>query len=291
EAEIVADSFDRRLTAARALIDYDETTIRAWNAVDFTSEFQSLNHARGSREILDFAGAMQWYRTALRAREPVAADGMLAREIFATAVMSGDSLLVLEQLLNVVGGTDLKDRAEAVVLAYRHYLHERDAINLGLLMEKVASQLGQMPAEIVYWHAFALIHLGRRAEAGPLLEQLARNGRLAATLNREQVAWFVQALPDNLLLLDRVRDALRLYRLLGALPETAAGSWARYQLATAYLLDGNYAQAMPLFAEACEATEPVFWQIRSCALAETAAALDEIRKEGDRYDTGDIHAR
>ncbi len=44
-------------------------------------------------------------------------------------------------------------------------------------------------------------------------------------------------------------------------------------------------------AEACEATEPFTWQIRSCSLAETAAALEEIRKEGERYDTDDIHVR
>ena len=291
EAEIAAESHERRLAAARALIDYDASAIRAWNAADFRNEFQSVNHARGSREILDFDGALQWYRTALQARAPRVADGVLTREIFATAVMSGDSLQILEQLLNLVGVADLKDRSAAVVLAYRHYLHERDRTNLDLLMEKVAPQLAQLPTEIVFWHAFCLIHLERRAEAEPLLERLACDATLAAALAREQVEWFVQALPDNLTLLDRHRDAHRLYRLLGARADTPAGRWARYQLANAYLLEGRYDQAAPLYAEACDAAEPASWQIRACALAETATALEEIRKEGERYDTDDMHDR
>ncbi len=291
EEEIIADTFDRRLTAARALIDYRETTSRAWNVTDFSSEHQSLNLARGSRTVLDFEGALQWYRTAVRALEPVSPDGVLTREILATAIMSGDSLQVLEQLLNVVGGSDLNDRSEAVVLAYRHYLIERDETNLGLLMEKVEKQLTRLPAEIVYWHAFALVQRQRRAEAVPLLEQLARDARLAESLGHDQVVWFVQALPDNLLLLDRQRDALRLYQLLGALAETAPGRWARYQLANAYLVDGQYDQAELLFAEACDVSDPSPWQVRSCSLAETTAALAKIRKEGERHGTDDIHAR
>jgi tetratricopeptide (TPR) repeat protein len=289
EAEIVADSFDRRLTAARALIDYEATTSRAWEAGDFRNEMQSLNHARSSREILDFEGALAWYRTALKARGARGLDGPLAREIFATAIMSGDSLQVLEQLLNVVGGADLSDRVPAVVLAYRNYLHERDATNLALLMDKVEAQLDKLPPEVSYWHAFALVHLDRRAEAVPLLEALARESDLVSEMSPAEVAWFVRALPDNLLLLDRRRDALQLYQLLGAAAETEPGRWARYQIANAFLLEGRYEEAQPLFAEACDAVEPAPWQVRSCSLAETAAALAEIRKEGERHGTDGIH--
>lgn len=289
EQEIVDASFERRLTAARALIDFEGTSSRAWDIGDFKSETQSLNHARVSREILDFEGALQWYRTALKARAPKGLDGPLAHEIFATAIMSGDSLQALEQLLNVVGGADLNVRADAVVLAYRHYLHERDATNLNLLMEKVAAQLDKLPAEIVYWHAFALVHLDRRSEAVPLLRKLSRKTSLAGELDPDQVTWYVQALPDNLLLLDKRQDALRLYQMLGASADTGPGRWARYQIANAYLLDGQYAAAQPLFAEACDAVDPAQWQIRSCSLAETAATLAEIRKEGERHGSDDIH--
>ncbi len=289
EQEIVADSFERRLTAARALIDFEGTSSRAWDVGDFRSETQSLNHARVSREVLDFEGALAWYRTALKARAPRGLDGPLAHEILATAIMAGDSLQVLEQLLNVVGGADLSDREDAVVLAYRHYLHERDAANLALLMEKIAAQLERLSPRVVYWHAFALVHLDRRTEAVPLLRRLVREQPREAGLEAEQVAWYVQALPDNLLLLDRRRDALRLYQMLGAAANSAPGRWARYQLANAYLLEGHYAEAQPLFAEACDAVEPAPWQIRACSLAETTAALAEIRKEGERHGTDDIH--
>ncbi len=289
--DIAARSYERRRTAARAILDYDESIGRAWNSNNFSSLSQSLNIARTNCEILDFERAMKWYGLALQSNGIGDSDTGLAREMFATAIMSGDSLLVLEQLLNTVGAPRLSNRSGAVVLAYRHYLYERDTHNLDLLMEKVTAQLEAVSAEVKYWHAFSLIHLGRRAEALPVLVFLARDARLAESLTVAQTAWFVRALPDALYLQDRRRDAMRLYRLLSVREDLDAGRWARYQVANDLLLAGHYDEATPLLKEACDAPNPTLWQLRSCELAHTATALNEIKKEGTRYGTDSLHVR
>jgi tetratricopeptide (TPR) repeat protein len=282
---------DRRLTAARALLTFEESMGRAWDGSEYAREDQCLNNARANREILDFRQAMRWYRTSLEARGGGVPDGHLAREMLATAIMTGDSLQVLEELLNMVGQPRLSERADAVVLAYRHYLYERDESNLGLLMEKVGAQIESVPAEIRYWHAFSLAYLGRNAEALPLLETLARDPQTAERLNREQVAWFVRALPDNLYIQGRHHDALRLYRLLAVREDLDAGRWARFQIANDLLLAGLYDEAEPLLKEACDVPEPNAWQVRACELARTVAAMNDIRKEGMRYGTDGLHVR
>lgn len=291
QSTIENESYGRRLSAARALLTYDESLERAWNRTEFATEIQCLNNARASCEILDFHQAIQWYRTAARARGSLNTNGVIAREMFATAIMTGDSLQVLEEMLNMVGLPRLKDRAEAIVLAYRHYLYERDDKNLGHLMEKVETQLDELPAEIHYWHAFSLSYLDRDTEALPLLETIARDARLTEKLTRDQIVWFVRALPDNLYLQDRRHDALRLYRLLAVREDLDVGRWARFQIANDLLLDGLYEAAEPLLQEACNAPEPKGWQLRACELARTVAALNEVKKEGVRYGTDGLHVQ
>ncbi len=291
QTTIENESYDRRLSAARALITYDESIGRAWNSTDFATEIQCLNNARASREILDYRQAMRWYRTAARARGSLNSNGEIAREMFATAIMIGDSLQVLEEMLNMVGMPQLEDRSDAIVLAYRHYLSQRDDKNLGHLMEKVDTQLDDLPLEVHYWHAFSLSYLSRGSEALPLLKTIARDARLTDKLNRDQIAWFVRALPDYLYLQDRRHDALRLYRLLAVREDLDVGRWARFQIANDLLLDGLYEAAEPLLQEACNAAEPTGWQLRACELAGTVAAMNEVKKEGVRYGTDGLHVR
>jgi len=291
QTPIENESYERRLSAARALLTYDESLGRAWNSTEFTNEIQCLNNARASCEILDFRQALQWYRMAVRARGSVMTDGKIAREMFATAIMIGDSLQVLEELLNMVGLPRLDDRADAIILAYRHYLSERDDKNLGHLMEKVETQIDDLPAEVHYWHAFSLSYLDRLTEALPLLETIVRDARLTEILTREQITWFVRALPDILYLQDRRNDALRLYRLLAVQADLDVGRWARFQIANDLLLDGLYDAAQPLLQEACDVQEPNGWQLRACELARTVAAMNEIKKEGVRYGTDGLHVQ
>lgn len=291
EDEIADLGQQRRVTAARALMDYDDSIGRAWDYHDYGNAAQTLNLARSNAEILDFDRALEWYGSTVAARGGVSGvDGDLAREIFAVAIQSGDSLQVLEQLLNTVGAPHLAGRTGAVVLAYRHYLGLRDVRNLDLLMEKVGAQVATLPPEIRFWHAFALVDRGREAEAVPLLEELARDARLGERLGRAHVEWFVRALPDLLFLADRRRDALRLYAMLAARDDVEAGLWARYQIANDLLLSGRYDEAKSLLKQLCDASDPAPWQLRACALAETVETLNDIRKEGAPYGTDDLHA-
>ena len=292
EREINALGHARRLTAARAMLDYDESLSRAWDRRDYAGEAQALNHARSCAEILDYDRAMDWYSDAVAARGGASGvDDALACEIFSTAVQSGDSLLVLEQLLNTVGAPRLEKRTGAVTMAYRHYLGRHDDRNVDFLMEKVGGLVNTLPLEIRFWHAFALIERDRASEALPLLEDLCRNVQIAESLERLHVEWFLRALPDVLWLEDRRRDALSLYALLAVREDVEAGRWARYQIANDLLLSGRYEEAEPLLKEACDAADPAFWQLHACELSETVASLNDIRKEGAPYGTDCLHAR
>ncbi len=292
EAEIGAGGPERRLTAARALLDYDESVGRAWDDREFGDAVRGINHARSSAEILDYQSALDWYGMAVSDMGgATAVDDDLSREIFATAIQSGDSLLIIEQLLNTVGAPRLERRAGAVVLAYRHYLGRHDRNNLNLLIEKVGAQIDRLPAEVRFWHAFALVRRDRPSEAAPLLLSLASDARLSERLEPAHVAWFVRTLPDLLLVTDRRRDAYRLYTLLAARDDVEAGRWARYVIAYDLMLAGRYEEAAPLLEESCNATDPASWQLRACALAEAAVTLADIRKEGAPYGIDSLHAR
>ena len=292
EDEMGALGHDRRLTAARALIDYDGSLGRAWDRGEYSGDVQSLNHARSSAEIMDYETALDWYASAVAAMGGAAAvDDALSREIFAVAVQSGDSLRVLEQMLNTVGAPRLDRRTGAVVLAYRHYLGRQDAHNLDLLIEKVGGHIDALAPDVRFWHAFALVQTERPREALPLLLGLARDARVTERLDRTQIEWFLRVLPDLLWLQDRRRDALRLYALLAVREDVEAGLWARYQIANDLLMAGRYDEAGPLLTASCNVTEPAPWQLRACALAETVGTLNDIRKEGALYGTDRLHAR
>lgn len=281
---------DRRILAARAMSYRSESLERAWDRSEFESEDQSLATARALRELGEYADALGWYRTARHNRSVTAADPTLDAEIFACAVLTADSLAVFEELLSLVGRSELDERDDQLELAFRHYAGRRDATNLEFLRSKVAGRLDTAPPRIRFWYAYTLANVRQHADALPVVLALVHHAEIVSELEPWQRRWVVRALPDLLYLSDRPADAYRLYELLAAVDTGAEGLWARYQLANRFLLSGEYDLAASIYDESCAESEPAPWQQRACALAETARRLAVIRKEGERHGTDGIHS-
>jgi hypothetical protein len=282
---------ERRILAARAMSIRSEAVERAWDRSDFEGTFQSLNTARALRELGDYPAALEWYRTA-RHNATVPAPGPdLDTEIFACAVLTGDSLSVIQELLNLVGLSDLDRRGPHLELAFRHYTGQRDTTNLDFLCSKVAGRLDETSPRVHFWYAYTQAAAGRNGEAQDALLALVRDGGSVRELEPWQAHWVARALPDLLYLNDRTQDAYRLYELLATTGSAPEGLWARYQLANRFLLSGEYDLAADIYRESCDVSEPAPWQQRACALVETAERLAVIRKEGVRHGTDGIHSR
>ena len=273
----------RRLTAARAILDIEDAVGRAWDPSIYETPVTALNTARAYVEIGDYENALHWYRLLQQSSDPEAHRDSLAGEMFSAAVMSGDSLQVVEQLLNIVGTNDLASRESAVALAYRHYLGNGDATNLGLLLEKTAAQEDRLSPRLRFWQCFALESRGEHEQALGLLLDLVADKTAADPLTTWQLGWVLRATPDISFLLGRDHDAARLYGILAGAAETGAGRWACYQLANLTLQTGDYTKAAELFRSAGGDGAGQPWQASAVAMADAADKLAEIRKEGARH--------
>jgi len=292
---VITDTLDieagRLMTAARSLVVLEDFLVREWKRAGSFSADQNLSTARSYRDVGEYDEALKWYR---RAGQAVGGSSKRAPELrhetFAVAVMSGDSLQVTRELLNLVGLKNLSREEPTVELAVRWLVAAGDERNLDHLMTKVEAQLKGLSPRLYFWRAYVQALDDDRDGCLASLEAILHRTGAAKQLERGQREWILRTYADLHYLAGRRDDALRLYNLLAEL-DGDAGGWGRYQLANHHLLAGEYAAAREIYDGFCDGTTQGTWTARACEMAALTAQLDEIRKEGEPYGTDVIHGR
>ncbi|HPF33928.1 MAG TPA: hypothetical protein P5571_06065 [Candidatus Krumholzibacteria bacterium] len=282
---------DRLDTAARSLITLEDMLVRNWTEARKATAEDCLDAARSYRDLGEHGAALTWYRRSAQARglgSALPAD--IRREMFSSAVMTGDSLQVTVEVLNLVGLPELRPVVDTVELAFRWLVVHDGAANLDLFMQKVDGQLELLGPRVRFWAAYVHAMRGERHAALAQLLRLVGDAASPAALTPAQSDWVLRTVPDLLYLLDRRDDALRLYATL-AEGRGEGAVWARYQVANQHLLAGDYERARPLFDEVCDAQAVGTWRARACALAGLVGRLAAVREGGESYGIDGIHGR
>ncbi len=250
---------------------------------------RALALARNYRLLTEYDHALELYREVLGSRP----EPGIAVEAFATAVLHGDSLQVTRELLNIVGASGLAERAGEVELGYRYLLSRGSSKDLELLMQKVDAQPQPMPARIRFWHSFAHGRLGHDEAMLYHLRLLLAEKPDLAGLPAMAGGWVAGIVPDLLLGLGRIDQAAEHYELLAKVGPRSRRDWGRHQLGNIRLLQGDYAAARACLENISNAGDEDRrqWRRRVAMLADAAARLDRIRKEGEPYGTADLHDR
>jgi len=280
----------RRRVVDDAVRQLEDTMSRAWDMAPYRRYGPALKTARDYRLLGRYDEALHWYRVAQGTAPPGELPG-LETEMMATAIVAGDSLQFVHQLLSLVGRSDLDGRERVLVLAYRHLLADRDSINLGLLQAKVADRLREMGTPVVLWHAVSLVEQRRYPAALEAVELLVRRP-VPPRLEPRLLAWTVQALPDLLLVTGRDHAAGTLYAALaGGRDHRPVTLWARYQEAWRSLLHGRYATTIALSAKLSKTAAGSSAAAGAAVLEDWATRLAACEREGKRYGTDQIHGR
>lgn len=282
---------DKLGTAARSLVTLEDVLVRDWTTAKSFSPDQTLGTARAYRDVGEHDAALTWYRRSAQSRGSAAAlPADVRREMFACAVLSGDSIQVTTELLNLVGLARLEPVTDTLELAFRWMVVRDAGRNLDLLMDKVEGQLELLGPRVRFWCAYAHALRDEREECLGQLLRLVADADAPRALRPDQADWVLRMIPDILYLQDRRDDALRLYAALAA-SSGEGGAWARYQLANMHLLAGEYGRAQALFGELCDAEAESGWRARACFLAGVTDRLALIREGGETYGIDGLHRR
>jgi hypothetical protein len=283
--DALAQGSPERLSAlTRELRAREHALTDAWDAASFKTEASALAAARAYRDVGQYELALRWYAIAQEAAGLPLPTGPLAHEMFATAVLSGDSLRIDERCRDLLAAGDLSANEGAAVVAYRHYLARNDRPGLRRLLAQASAQPERLTPALLFWQSYCLVAEGRRAETVPLLLRLVSGAQSAAGLEGWQRIWVVRALPDGLYMADRGGAAAILYGMLAVHPTGEAPLWASYQLANFALRDGDYAGAAALYRRSAGTAPVAAWQLRAVALAGTAEQLVGVGKGVARHD-------
>ncbi len=283
--EALAQGRPERLVAmSRELQVREHAMTDAWDAASYKTEASALAAARAYRDVGAYAQALQWYGVAQQAAGLALPAGPLAHEMFATAVLAGDSLRTDERFRDLLASGDLPANEGAAVIAYRHYLIRNDRVNLRRLIALASCQTDRLTPDLLFWQSYCLVADGRRAETVPLLLRLVSGAQNTAQLEGWQRVWVARALPDGLYMADRGGAAAILYGMLAVQQAGEAPLWASYQLANFALRDGDFSGAAALYRRSAGAAPVAAWQLRAVALAGTAEQLSDVGKEAVRHD-------
>jgi len=255
------------------------------------SAFGALAMARNYLNLSEYDKALPWYVRAAELDTGGSYAVDIDHESLASAVAQGDSLQVVQSLVNVLGNRNLAGRQAELILLLRHLLVQGDEENLALLVQKVSRLEEGWTGELRYWHAFALASLRSWTEALDQLRRLVSDQEQVAGLSERQRVWVATAVPDLLLLLGEPGEAGELYELLAGSSLPHLKVWGDFQLANLHLQAGRFMEAQLGFTGVCRNSEAGFWSEQACALAELATALDEIKTEGVRHGAVDKYGR
>jgi tetratricopeptide (TPR) repeat protein len=276
------DAGQRAMVISQALTRM-ESTQDARSRQFRSSPFHALGMARSYRYLCEYDSALCWYDRAASLDSDQTQADILGEEALGTAIVLGDSLRLVQTLLNTLGSSRITSRQDEIILAYRYLLVHDDRTNLALLARKVDGQTAGLSDRCRTWHAVALTHLERYGDALAQLRQLITRGSLSCGLDVSQRTWVLTTIPDLLFLLDRSQEAGTYYRVLANCSLAVAKSWGQFQLANLDLLARRYREAHAVYEQICAHADSLAWHGQACAMVELAQTLQELRKEGEPY--------
>jgi hypothetical protein len=283
--EALAQGNPARLAAlSRELRTREHALTDVWDDSSFKTEASALAAARAYRDVGQYELALHWYAIAQQAAGQALPVGPLAHEMFATAVLSGDSLRIDERCRDLLAAGDLSANEGAAIVAYRHFLVCNDRTGLRRLLAQASSRPERLTPALLFWQSYCLVAEGRHTESVPLLLRLVSGAQNTEDLEGWQRVWVARALPDGLYMADRGGAAAILYGMLAIQAAGEAPLWASYQLANFALRDGDFAGAADLYRRSAGAAPVAPWQLRAVALAGTADQLAGLGREAVRHD-------
>ena len=284
----------RMLSATRSVLSIEDVLIREWEKAKLITSKQSLGVARSYRLASEYDEAIDWFdRTFSDGGYTYPPPPSLAEEIFATAILTCDSLTVTRELLNVIGYSDLTGYDNSIILALRYLISREDRINLEILQHKIEAQQERLETPARYWYARSLVATRSYENGLAVLRKISLRSAVDDGLSARQRRWVLRAIPDLLYRLGHESEARSYYRILADGPRTVTGEsgrWARYQIANYLLRDGAYDAARAYYQEFRDLDPSEPWHERARDMSRMLEDLASIRKDGVPYGIDDIHS-
>lgn len=282
DLEVVLADSTSLLTVARVLDDL-ESRPRLLQEPSEKTPLHALTRARNHRHIAEYDTALAWYAEARRRDASGELHDNLLTEMLATAVAAGDSLLVTRCLDDVLAASDLAPHVVDLQLAHRFLIAHADTAAIDALNADLQGRVAPLPAELVFWHAFALSWRGQwDASLDQLLALIEHEGR-SLGLDEAQRTWALVAIADQLVVTGHQDEAAPLYQALADSGLPGAADWARCQGAVLAFLDGRFLEAGTVLEELCAQRDEFPWRAYACGMSRLSDEMQRLRSEGTSH--------
>ena len=288
--EVIADDDtpEQQFMISKALLA-QEMDLRLDRSRAHDSALAALALGRNYGHLAEYDSAQVWFTRAARldSAHVLAAD--IDHAALATAILRDDSLAVAQAVAELVAEAELPERAQTWTLALRHLLVSGDDGGLQHLLaglEAVATaEEADLPVQLRFWYAFALAYQSDWAGSQLQLRRLVRSGSLAGSLDEQQRAWALIAIPDQFYLQGDSAAAREIYGVLAGSDLSEIRHWSTFQLANLDFLAADYLRAGSAFAQLCDEPEMGPWSEAACSLVPIARELGRLKTDGKPYGT------
>ncbi len=285
----VADTMSL-LNVARALEEL-EARPRILQEPSHKTALHAITRARNYRNIAEYDTALAWYEEALRRDQDGAFGRELLPETMAVAAAAGDSSTVSRILTEVFAADDPAVQATELRLGHRFFIARGDTAEVDRLIGHLDAHAADLPADLSYWHAFALSWRGSWARSLAVQLDLVSVDGQSLGLSEGQRTWVLVAIADHLVLTGHNAEAAPLYRALAASNLPGAGEWARCQVAVLDFLDGRYLEAGTALADLCGQRQSFPWRAYACGMSQLSDEMQRLRNEGIEHGAASHYQR
>jgi hypothetical protein len=280
----------RHLSISKAVTELEAHWNKRGNG-NLNSTLMALANARNYVNLSEYDSALVWYGLAADLDTTGSFRHEIAREGLACAASANDSLAMATLLAKTFAQSDLADRQDELVLAYRWMLTSADSAGVVDLCASLSGQPEALTPRLRFWQAYALSWLGQREAALVELRRLVLSGGLSLGLSERQRSWVLVGLADNYYLLGETTVARELYRTLATSRVPALRMWGKYQVAGLDFVDHLYLRSGNGFQEVCDGKRYGSWHEQACAMVTIARELERIKAEGEPYGVANFYQR
>lgn len=175
---------------------------------------------------------------------------------------------------------DLSSQDFTILLSLRRLAWNGDFVELDSLADQVNRRQEELPAQLLFWLAYAQFTLHQDQACLSNLQLLLMDPQGWKILENGQQAWVMTSSADLLFLLGNRQLAAALYERLAVSPVEQLNLWGNFQLAGMNFLSRDFENASERYSMVCEAGKPGMWREHACSMAEIAGRLSEFgRKE------------
>lgn len=180
----------------------------------------------------------------------------------------------------------LNDKDMKTTLALRRMVLNGNHQELETLAEQVERRQDDLPLQMRFWLAFAQSDLHQNQACLANLRKIMRAENGWDNLETGQQIWILTATADLLFLSGHRTEAAGCYDRLAASRVAQLNLWGQYQLAGMDFLERNFATAARRYRTVCDAERPGTWREHACGMADLAARLEPLGREGNAH--GDL---